>query len=191
MKAAQTADSSSVLRSEEMGQLEEDTGRIASQVASPGDRPAAEQLHHLSAEVGRIASKLAQMSMSSSATAPSVAASGASAPSAKLVREIIRARRMRAQFFPEELFADPAWDMLLDLFQAELAQLRVSVSSLCIAAAVPPTTGLRWLSSLVRRGMLVRHADPFDGRRIFVELSPETSDALRRYFHEIGQQTVI
>jgi hypothetical protein len=42
----------------------------------------------------------------------------------------------RARFFQEELFADPAWDMLLDLLQAEIAQHRVPVSSLCIAAAV-------------------------------------------------------
>jgi len=47
---------------------------------------------------------------------------------------------MRARYFRDELFADPAWDMLLDLLQAEIAQLRVPVSSLCIAASVPATT---------------------------------------------------
>ena len=46
------------------------------------------------------------------------------------VRAVIRARRLRSRFFSEELFADPAWDMLLDLLQAEIAQLRVPVSSL-------------------------------------------------------------
>ena len=45
------------------------------------------------------------------------------------VRSVIRARRLRGRFFAEDLFADPAWDMLLDLLQAELAQLRVPVSS--------------------------------------------------------------
>ena len=39
---------------------------------------------------------------------------------AETVRSVIRARRLRARFFDEELFADPAWDMLLDLLQAEL-----------------------------------------------------------------------
>ena len=62
---------------------------------------------------------------------------------------MIRARRLRARYFPEDLFADPAWDMLLDLLQAEIAQLRVPVSSLCIAAAVPATTALRWLKTMV------------------------------------------
>ena len=54
----------------------------------------------------------------------------------------IRAPRLRSCYFAQDLFADPAWDMLLDLFQAEISQLRVPVSSLCIAAAVPATAAL-------------------------------------------------
>ena len=111
--------------------------------------------------------------------------------SADLVRSVIRARRLRARFFSEELFADPAWEMLLDLLQVEISQLRVPVSSLCIAAAVPATTALRWLKTLVDQGMFVRRADPHDGRRVFVELARETSVALRRYFAEVGRAAVI
>src|SRR6185437_11096302 len=110
--------------------------------------------------------------------------------SAETVRSMIRARRLRARYFSEELFADPAWDMLLDLLQAEIAHLRVPVSSLCIAAAVPATTALRWLKTMVARGIFIRRADPHDGRRIFVELAPEASQALRRYFGELGQVAV-
>lgn len=111
--------------------------------------------------------------------------------SAETVRAVIRARRLRARYFQDGLFADPAWDMLLDLLQAEIAQLRVPVSSLCIAAAVPATTALRWLKSMTNQGMFVRRADPHDGRRVFVELAPETSIALRRYFAEVGKVAVI
>jgi DNA-binding MarR family transcriptional regulator len=77
--------------------------------------------------------------------------------------------------------------MLLDLLQAEIAQLRVPVSSLCIAAAVPATTALRWLKTMVSQGVFIRRSDPHDGRRVFVELAPEASRAMRRYFGEIGQ----
>jgi DNA-binding MarR family transcriptional regulator len=94
---------------------------------------------------------------------------------------------LRARYFGENLFADPAWDMLLDLLQAEISQVRVPVSSLCIAAAVPATTVLRWLKTMVGQGLVVRRADPWDRRRVFVELAPETSHALRRYFAEVGQ----
>jgi hypothetical protein len=98
------------------------------------------------------------------------------------VREVIRARRLRDQFFERGLFEDPAWDMLLDLFAAELEQTQVSVSSLCIAAAVAPTTALRWIAKMTDAGVFVRHADPFDKRRAFMALSPKAHDGMRDYF---------
>jgi hypothetical protein len=155
----------------------------------------ADRLRQLSEEVSRIASTLARLS-----AGPGPAARPATGPvaggdlpplSPDTVRAVIRARRLRSRFFPEELFADPAWDMLLDLLQAEISQLRVPVSSLCIAAAVPATTALRWLKTLVSQGLFVRRADPHDGRRVFVELAPETSQALRRYFAEVGPVAAI
>ena len=76
--------------------------------------------------------------------------------------------------------------MLLDLLQAELAQHRVPVSSLCIAAAVPATTALRWIKSMTDAGLFLRRADPHDGRRVFVELSPGASEGMRRYFGELS-----
>jgi hypothetical protein len=154
----------------------------------------AERLRQLSEEVSRIASTLARLSSGPVMSRPALEPmTGADLPplSADTVRNVIRARRLRARFFPEELFADPAWDMLLDLLQAEIAQLRVPVSSLCIAAAVPATTALRWLKTLVSQGLFVRRADPHDGRRVFVELAPEASQALRRYFAEVGQVAAI
>jgi len=154
----------------------------------------AERLRQLSEEVSRIASTLARLSsgptVSLQQSRPS--AQGEIPPlSGDMVRKVIRARRLRANYFSEELFADPAWDMMLDLLQAEIAQLRVPVSSLCIAAAVPATTALRWLKTLVSQGILLRRADPHDGRRVFVELAPQTSEALRRFFGEVGQAAVI
>ena len=104
---------------------------------------------------------------------------------------MIRARRLRARYFDEELFADPAWDMLLDLLQAEIAQHRVPVSSLCIAAAVPATTALRWIKTMTDAGLFRRRADPHDGRRVFIELSREASEGMRRYFGEVGAAAVI
>lgn len=152
------------------------------------------RLRQLSEEVNRIAATLARLS----ATPPPLAGVAAAPDSAELppvavetVRSIIRARRLRARFFAEDLFADPAWDMLLDLLQAEIAQLRVPVSSLCIAAAVPATTALRWLKTMVDQGLFLRRADPHDGRRVFVELAPDTSKALRHYFAEVERAVVI
>lgn len=101
------------------------------------------------------------------------------------VRNLIRARRLRANHFAADLFADPAWDMLLDLFAAELEHRRVSVSSLCIAAAVPGTTALRWIGTMVDAGLFERHADKLDRRRAYVGLSDKARDALLRYFEGV------
>ena len=152
------------------------------------------RLRQLSDEVSRIAATLARLS-----TGPGQPAPAQEPPpvgdvpdiSVDTVRAVIRARRVRSRYFSEELFADPAWDMLLDLLQAEIAQLRVPVSSLCIAAAVPATTALRWLKTMTSQGIFVRRADPHDGRRVFVELDPKASAALRRYFAEVGKPAVI
>ncbi|MEA3542743.1 MAG: winged helix DNA-binding protein [Pseudomonadota bacterium] len=104
------------------------------------------------------------------------------AVTAQQVRDMLRARRIRADFLPGDLFADPAWDMLLDLLAARLEQERVSVSSLCIAAAVPPTTALRWIRTLTDKGLVQRHADPHDGRRVFISLAQETAESMLRWF---------
>jgi DNA-binding MarR family transcriptional regulator len=152
------------------------------------------RLRQLSDEVSRIAATLARLSSDPAAGGAEIQkpAEG-EIPDVPVdtVRSVIRARRLRSRYFSEELFADPAWDMLLDLLQAEIAQLRVPVSSLCIAAAVPATTALRWLKNMVDHGLFVRRADPHDARRVFVELAPQASLALRRYFADVGKPAVI
>jgi DNA-binding MarR family transcriptional regulator len=155
--------------------------------------PSAARLRQLSDEVSRIAATLARLSVGPGAPTEKPEAPTGEAPRVSLetVRQVIRARRLRARFFDEELFADPAWDMLLDLLQAEIAQHRVPVSSLCIAAAVPATTALRWIKSMTDAGLFNRRADPHDGRRVFVELSPGASENLRRYFGEVGKVAVV
>lgn len=144
----------------------------------------------LSEEVGRIARTLASLAENAPRPArldpamfepiPPMTADVAGAGAAR-VRALIRARRTRDQFFRSELFADPAWDMLLDLMAARLEHKRVSVSSLCIAAAVPATTALRWIKTMTDEGLFVRRADNNDGRRIFIELSERSAAAMHSY----------
>lgn len=107
---------------------------------------------------------------------------GGDRPSSDSVRDILRARARRADFFSARLFADPAWDMLLELYAAELDQTRISVGTLCLGSRVPATTGIRWIYTLEREGLINRDADPLDRRRFFVSLSPAASDAMTAYF---------
>jgi hypothetical protein len=111
------------------------------------------------------------------------------AVSAKQLREIIKMRRVRDQYFSNDLFADPAWDILLDLFAARLEGRKVSVSSLCIAAAVPPTTALRWLTGMTENGLLERHQDPSDARRVFIALSDDSTAKLTAYFDDVRRRS--
>jgi hypothetical protein len=158
-------------------------------MAMKEDSPeAAELLLRLSEEVSRIAGALARLSIGSGGPLQQgYPPSNANEPEVPLerVRWLIRARRNRVRYLPPELFADPAWDILLDLLRAELAHERISVSSACLAADVPPTTGLRWLKALEHYGLVLRQCDMHDARRTFVVLSRDASRALRRYFLEV------
>ncbi len=86
-----------------------------------------ERLRRLNEEVARIAEVLAKLARGEGddgATVRDRSKDYAAPPPAGIhgevtaaeVRGAIRARRLRGQFFAPELFADPAWDMLLDLF---------------------------------------------------------------------------
>ena len=103
-------------------------------------------------------------------------------PDPRMVRQVIANRQARARFFDAELFGDPAWDMLLDLTAARAEGAQVSVTSLCIAAGVPATTALRWLTQMVESGLFVRVPDPSDKRRAFIALSDRSLTAMAGYF---------
>ena len=112
-------------------------------------------------------------------------------PAPRLVRSIIRQRHLRARFFDGALFADPAWDILLDLTAARAEHARVSVTSLCIASGVPPTTALRWIAQMTEAGLLERVQDEADRRRAFVGLTDGAADAMARYFAELGGASTV
>lgn len=80
-------------------------------------------------------------------------------------------RMRRKSFLNAEIFGEPAWDILLDLFVAKVRGLRISVTSACIASQVPPTTALRWLTVLEDHGLIAREPDLLDGRRAWVQLT--------------------
>ncbi|MEY4159388.1 MAG: hypothetical protein RLZZ136_9, partial [Pseudomonadota bacterium] len=122
---------------------------------------------------------------------PLVKAQPPALPAPTKIRDILRHRRLRDQFFDAELFTDPAWDMLLDLGAAQGEKQRVSVTSLCIAAAVPPTTALRWIGQMITAGLFQRTEDTHDRRRAFIELTTKASDALAYYFAALGKNAVI
>lgn len=93
--------------------------------------------------------------------------------SVDLARQMLKARRLRDQLFGQDLFGEAIWDMMLDLFVNAQSSRRVSISSLCIASAVPSTTALRYIHLMSERGIIERMPDPNDNRRCFVALTEE------------------
>lgn len=118
-----------------------------------------------------------------------VAASQTSGP--PHVRDLIQQRRLRDGFFAPGLFSDPAWDILLDLTAARLDGDSVSMTSACIAAAVPTTTALRWVGVLVAAGLVERYPDRRDKRRVNVRLTDSGWEAMAAYLERIGVPTAV
>lgn len=104
---------------------------------------------------------------------------------AQAIKCLRRNRRRRSQFFNAGLFSDPAWDMLLELYLAQVEQRRLSIGGLCSAAEVPLTTGLRWIDAFSREDLLRKAADPLDARRVWVSLTPEAATAMNAYFDDL------
>lgn len=159
------------------------------------------QLLRLTEQVGRLAARLGGGMEAGRVESPAIAFRGAPGgedlhlmgggttrvlPDPRTVRKILRQRQQRARFFEGDLFADPAWDMLLDLTAARGEDKRVSVTSLCIAAGVPPTTALRWIGQMQHAGLFERVEDTADRRRAFIALTQVAADGMARYFAAIG-----
>lgn len=112
-------------------------------------------------------------------------AAGATAPRVDRRRAVSRlrdVRRLRARFLPSHLFADPCWDMLLDLYAVELSGERASVSWLSASANLPLTTALRRLVVLEQQGLVARFEDPDDRRKTLVRLTGAGIDAMDQFF---------
>jgi DNA-binding MarR family transcriptional regulator len=104
-----------------------------------------------------------------------------------MAEQTYKERRLRHDYFDDDLFGEAAWDIMLDLYKQKSRHRQVSVTSACIASAVPPTTALRWIGLLVERGMLARTGDPLDRRRAFIELTQPALGKLGQYFEAVDQ----
>lgn len=78
--------------------------------------------------------------------------------------------------------------MLLDLFVADVAGRRLSVTAVCYGSASSASTALRWLNSLEGQGLVERRVDKADRRRSWVMLTAKGDEAMRRYLIERAQQ---
>ncbi|MBB4611755.1 MarR family transcriptional regulator [Novosphingobium taihuense] len=88
-------------------------------------------------------------------------------------KEIYAFRRKRSNWLPQDLFGEPAWDILLELFVMRMQGKSARVKNACIASGVPATTALRWINVLERKGLISSSADSVDHRVRWVWLEDE------------------
>lgn len=101
---------------------------------------------------------------------------------AKLLKRVIGYRRRREEIFGKDLFSDPGWDLMLQLFLCHLQDREITISEACAAADIPQTTALRWINLLVDKQIIVRERDAFDRRRAYIRLADAHCKSMARYF---------
>jgi len=101
---------------------------------------------------------------------------------------LYRAIRIRDERLGTDLFADPAWNILLDLTIAHGRRM-LSVSAACLGARSAHATAMRYLTALIKRGIVCREADPTDGRRNFVKLTALGVHRMERILTDFRFQT--
>ncbi|WP_205481574.1 hypothetical protein [Sphingomonas arenae] len=142
-----------------------------------------EQIEHLRWELDQLKKELARVD----ASVPGARQPDLSCEMQKTVDDILAFRRERRKVFGAELFGEPAWDLLLSLYQAELQQCRVSKTKICNFSGVPGTTTLRWLCALQEKGWVEVTNDHLDGRRSWVALTKRASAAMRLLLERWGR----
>ena len=105
-----------------------------------------------------------------------------------LACRIYESRRVRARYLNDTLLGEPVWDMLLALYCFAARGEVLSVSGLCHAAGVPPTTALRWSQTMEQKKLIHRTRDSKDARRAYVALTAEGKEAMSAYLSAIHQK---
>lgn len=147
-----------------------------------GETGVPDERDQLAREIRRLQKQLARVSEASLFDA--AASKSTTSGSESRVRGILNLRTRRAQIFDNALFGEPAWDMLLQLYDARLQRRTEYVTGLCVASGVPPSTALRWITSLLDSDWIERSFDLGDRRRVIVSLTVKGVDAMERFFSQ-------
>jgi DNA repair protein RadC len=144
----------------------------------------AAQVHHIMSEdaIGRLADKPASYMLR---CPPEGQAHDPDVRILQNARIVARRRLLRRQLLgAPDLFGEPAWDMLLDLFIQQCEGKLLPMSSLCLSANIPNSSAMKLIQRLCDAGLLERLPDHRDGRRSLIRISPDTEHRLRAYFAE-------
>jgi hypothetical protein len=102
-------------------------------------------------------------------------------------RKAVRDREARADFVGnQEIFGEPAWDILLDLFIRQANESHVSARGAMTHSGAGPSTVVRWLSVLEQNGLIQTMPDPSDSKHSLIQLTPAGYEGMLRYLEAIS-----
>ncbi len=100
----------------------------------------------------------------------------------------LKARDLRIKMtmvFPRDIFVDKAWDMMIELVIAHATGERLCVKDLVILSGERPTSAMRRIDRLQESGLIGRHCDPHDHRRVQVYLTARGIGAMTTMLHHV------
>jgi hypothetical protein len=90
-------------------------------------------------------------------------------------------RRIRNRLFPEGLFGEPAWDILLQLFLADQKGVVVTTAAVQKGANVSPESAARWIA-LLEEANLVTRSVPTEDDVVTARLTVDGLERMTRFF---------
>lgn len=99
------------------------------------------------------------------------------------ILSVISLRRARGAMLGESLFSEPAWDILLELYAAELGGRTMTLADLARAINTPSPVATRWQAALEDNGLTRSTVDPADPGCVRVRLTPEGSSKMEHLAH--------
>lgn len=144
--------------------------------------PGTELFDEVDARLSEIKRLFHRLSGAPASAAPATEDAVAPLGRQELARLILWGRGLLESEVATDLFADPAFNILLTLYVSRSEARDISTSAACTASGVPTTTALRWINALARRGMIHKRSLASDRRFTYLELSDTTCTALDRFF---------
>lgn len=90
-------------------------------------------------------------------------------------------RARRGKLFPQPIFGEPPWEMLMALY-VDHREEGATTAELAANTNLPSTTAARWLGYLEDHGLVSRRLHPNDRRCSLVELTDSAMKALDECF---------
>lgn len=106
-----------------------------------------------------------------------------------VARRIYQERRIRSEHFADnEVFGEPAWDILLYLFQGHSRGRGVKIQDVSWEAGLPATSALRWFELLESKGLVFAYRDEEHLDQIYLRLSRKGLLEMASYLDRVAQR---